>query len=188
MLLEDIDLNPEFKRKLTSIQTQTIRASKIIDKLFSYSTKITPKRKRIDINKTINDVLLSLKPRLDLADIRVKKYLAPVVFIHAEKFQMEQVFDNIITNSIHAISDNKTITIKTSIKGDTAEIVFIDSGTGISATDLSRIFEPFYSGRKKGTGMGLSIVKKIILVHKGNINIESTVGKGTTVTITLPVI
>ncbi len=188
MLLEDIDLNPEFRRKLTSIQTQTVRASKIIDKLFSYSTKITPKRKRIDINKTINDVLLSLKPRLDLADIRVEKYLAPDVFIHAERFQMEQVFDNIITNSIQAISNKRTITIKTSLKEDTAEIVFSDSGTGISANDLSRVFEPFYSGRKKGTGMGLSIVRKIVLVHKGNINIESTVGKGTTVTITLPVI
>lgn len=188
MLLEDIDLNPEFRRKLTSIQTQTVRASKIIDKLFSYSTKITPKRKRIDINKTINDVLLSLKPRLDLADIRVEKYLAPDVFIHAERFQMEQVFDNIITNSIQAISNKGTITIKTSIKEDTAEIVFTDSGTGISANELPRIFEPFFSGRKKGTGMGLSIVRKIILAHKGNINIESTVGKGTTVTITLPVI
>ncbi len=188
MLLEDIDLNPEFRRKLTSIQTQTVRASKIIDKLFSYSTKITPKRKRIDINKTINDVLLSLKPRLDLADIRVEKYLAPDVFIHAERFQMEQIFDNIITNSIQAISNKGTITIKTSIKEDTAEIVFTDSGTGISANELPRIFEPFFSGRKKGTGMGLSIVRKIILAHKGNINIESTVGKGTTVTITLPVI
>lgn len=132
MLLENIDLNPEFRRKLTSIQTQTVRASKIIDKLFSYSIRITPKRKRIDINKTINDVLLSLKPRLDLADIRVEKYLTPDVFIHAEKFQIETVFDNIITNSIHAISDKKTIIIKTSIKDDTAEIVFIDSGTGIS--------------------------------------------------------
>ncbi len=188
MLLEDIDLNPEFRRKLTSIQTQTVRASKIIDKLFSYSTKITPKRKKIDINKTINDVLLSLKPRLDLADIRVEKYLAPDVFIHAERFQMEQVFDNIITNSNQAISNKGTITIKTSIKEDTAEIVFTDSGTGISANELPRIFEPFFSGRKKGTGMGLSIVRKIILAHKGNINIESTVGKGTTVTITLPVI
>ena len=188
MLLEDIDLNPEFRRKLTSIQTQTVRASKIIDKLFSYSTKITPKRKKIDINKTINDVLLSLKPRLDLADIRVEKYLAPDVFIHAERFQIEQVFDNIITNSIQAISNKGTITIKTSLKEDTAEIVFSDSGTGISANELPRIFEPFYSGRKKGTGMGLSIVRKIVLAHKGNINIESTVGKGTTVTITLPVI
>ncbi len=188
MLLEDIDLNPEFRRKLTSIQTQTVRASKIIDKLFSYSTKITPKRKKIDINKTINDVLLFLKPRLDLADIRVEKNLAPVVFIHAERFQMEQVFDNIITNSIQAISNKGTITIKTSIKEDTAEIVFSDSGKGISANELPRIFKPFYSGRKKGTGMGLSIVRKIVLAHKGNINIESTVGKGTTVTITLPVI
>ncbi len=188
MLLEDIDLNPEFRRKLTSIQTQTVRASKIIDKLFSYSTKIKPKRKRIDVNKTLKDVLLFLKPRLDLEGVRIKKNLAPVVFIHAERFQMEQVFDNIITNSIQAISNKGTITITTNIKEDTTEIVFIDSGIGISANELPRIFEPFYSGRKKGTGMGLSIVRKIVLAHKGNINIESTVGKGTTVTITLPVI
>jgi len=188
MLLENIDLNSEFRKKLTSIHTQTERASQIIDKLFSYSTRAKPKRNKIDINETIKDVLLFLKLQLDLADIRVKINLSPVVFIHADKFQIEQVFDNIITNSIHAISNKGTITIKTSINGDTAEIVFTDSGTGIAENDLSKIFEPFYSGRKKGTGLGLSIVRKIVLAHNGNINIESTLGKGTTVTITLPVI
>jgi len=102
--------------------------------------------------------------------------------------QLRQVFTNLIMNAKNAMPQGGSITIHVKQKEDTIEIIVSDTGIGISENNLSQIFEPFFTTRSagKGTGLGLAITKQIIQEHGGNIDVESTLNKGTTFIITLP--
>ena len=102
--------------------------------------------------------------------------------------QLNQVFMNILVNAAHAIEGNGKITIRTRFDGDNVIISFADTGKGISAENLPRIFDPGFTtkGLGVGSGLGLPICYKIVKEHGGRINVQSELGKGTTVTVTLP--
>jgi PAS domain S-box-containing protein len=102
--------------------------------------------------------------------------------------QLNQVFMNILVNAAHAIEGNGKITIRTRFDGDSVIITFVDSGKGISAENLPRIFDPGFTtkGVGVGSGLGLPICYKIVKEHGGRIDVQSELGKGTTVTVTLP--
>jgi signal transduction histidine kinase len=106
---------------------------------------------------------------------------------------LKQVFLNLILNSIQAMSKGGRLRISTrkSIRSDHsqwAEIRFSDSGCGIATADLSKIFDPFYTTRNKGTGLGLTIVHNITKMHGGSIDISSCEGDGTECIVTLPLL
>jgi two-component system NtrC family sensor kinase len=110
--------------------------------------------------------------------------------IHADPAQLEQAFINIINNSADAIEDSGTITISTSVMRDhTVEIRISDTGSGIAPENLDKLFTPFFTTKPvgKGTGLGLAIVYGIIKIHRGQIQVESHLGEGTTIIITLPI-
>lgn len=103
--------------------------------------------------------------------------------------KLNQVFMNLITNSIHAISENGKITISTSQENENIKIIIRDTGCGIPEDIKNKIFDPFFTTKDvgEGTGMGLGIVFNIIKDHAGEISFESKEGAGTTFFITLPV-
>jgi signal transduction histidine kinase len=103
--------------------------------------------------------------------------------------QVNQVFLNLLVNAAQAIPEKGEITVRTGQTGDEVFIAISDTGSGIPAETLLRIFEPFFTTKPvgKGTGLGLAISYDIVQKHKGRIEVESTVGKGTTFTVWLPV-
>jgi PAS domain S-box-containing protein len=101
--------------------------------------------------------------------------------------RMENIFFSIIQNAIEAIAEKGTIEVRSAKIDSNVEITFTDSGAGIPKSILIRIFSPLTTTKAKGMGLGLATSKRIIEAHGGTIAIESTVGKGTTVTITLPI-
>jgi two-component system NtrC family sensor kinase len=101
--------------------------------------------------------------------------------------QMRQVAINLILNAGGAMPDGGTLTVKTEPGQERhVRIIFCDSGCGIPAESLEKIFEPFYTTKERGTGLGLAITRQIIEQHHGEIHIESEPGKGTKVIVTLP--
>lgn len=115
--------------------------------------------------------------------------------VHADPGQLEQVFTNIIVNAIDAMSQQGALEVTTRAafnapgEAQYAEILFADSGCGITPENLERVFEPFFTTKEvgKGTGLGLFICYGIIEKHGGTIDIESKLGKGTTLKIRLPI-
>jgi signal transduction histidine kinase len=103
--------------------------------------------------------------------------------------QIDQVFLNLLVNAAQAIPEKGEITLRSGQVGDEVFIAIADTGTGISADNLSRIFDPFFTTKPvgKGTGLGLSIVYGIVQKHRGRIEVDSTVDKGTTFTVWLPI-
>lgn len=101
--------------------------------------------------------------------------------------QMEQVIWNMVLNAIQAMEGKGTLTISSRCRDGFLSIAISDTGKGMKREELGRIFDPFYTTKKEGTGLGLSIAHRIIEAHRGTIAVDSTVGKGTSITITLPV-
>lgn len=142
-----------------------------------------------DLNSIIYDVLLLLQPQATLKGIELKLKVTDSVSILCEKNHLKQVFINLIKNSIEASSQDGTILVKTTrISNDEIQIQCIDYGCGIPMDLIPRLGEPFYTTKAKGTGLGLMVSNKIIKDHHGELQIQSEMNKGTTITITLPIV
>ena len=144
-----------------------------------------------DINVVVERCLLLVHHNLDLAAIQLNRELAPdLPHIPCDPTQIEQVLLALVMNAIDAMPHGGTLLLSTgfSENGRAIEILVRDDGAGIPAEILPTIFEPFVTtkDRTHGTGLGLAVSRSIIERHSGKISIQSEVGKGTTVKITLP--
>ena len=143
--------------------------------------------KLTSLNEVVRQMLELLQPELDNRGITIKSKLArhlPATPI--DPTQTQQALVNLVKNAMQAMTRGGTLTIQTS---DTAEAVWVsvgDTGGGIPEEQINRIFEPFYTTKKTGTGLGLMIVQRIVRAHGGRIELESHVGRGTTFRIWLP--
>ncbi|MDH5607907.1 MAG: PAS domain S-box protein [Cyclobacteriaceae bacterium] len=173
-----------------NIQKGAERTSEIIRGLRSFSRMDDEKLVNTDLHDSLENSLLLLHNKYKDRIVINKQYAAiPIIQAYAGK--ISQVFLNIIGNAVQAIEDKGEITIRTEIMESEKmiRVSISDSGTGMSEATMKRIFEPFYTTKEvgKGTGLGLSISHSIIESHNGNIKVESTLGKGTTFIICLPI-
>ena len=143
----------------------------------------------MDINLLIEEVIKRQIPLLESKHIKLENDLIDDdIYINGDYQRLSQVIINIIKNSIEAMDykNNGLIKIKNSIKGNTLNIIIEDNGSGISKKNLKKIKEPFYTTKNRGTGLGVSLSDEIIKAHNGILNYESIEGRGTKVTIKLP--
>jgi signal transduction histidine kinase len=120
--------------------------------------------------------------------VQIIEELAPhLPKIRVDKKEMERVFLNLALNALAAMPQGGNLTISTRVITESVEIRVRDSGCGIPKKYQDRIFDPFFTIKEQGTGLGLSISHRIIEEHKGTMDVESKVGKGTTFTIRLPI-
>jgi signal transduction histidine kinase len=119
----------------------------------------------------------------------VKNFDDNIPIIMADQLQLQQVLLNLLLNAIDAMPQGGTLTINTACDDDMSsiKIEISDSGQGISDKDMNKIFQPFFTTKSRGTGMGLAITRRIIEEHGGSISVSSEYGRGTTFTIVLPV-
>jgi signal transduction histidine kinase len=99
---------------------------------------------------------------------------------------LQQVLVNLVKNAMQAMTTGGILNLQTGETSDSVWISVTDTGGGIPQEQINRIFEPFYTTKKKGTGLGLMIVQRIVRAHNGRIELESNVGRGTTFRIWLP--
>jgi len=147
--------------------------------------------KKCDIHILLDRVLNLVKLKCVVQNVKViKTYGTELPLVTIDDELIEKIFLNIIDNSLWAMPDGGNLIIITqkSDRKNFIEIQISDTGCGIPEKDLSRIFDPFYTKKKNGTGLGLPIVKKIIQEHRGFISVFSQRNKGTTFTIDLPVV
>lgn len=157
-------------------------------KSFSRVDEIS-KIQRANINKCIEDTLTIVWNELKYK-AQVNKEFGDLPETYCYVQQMTQIFMNLLVNAVHAIETKGEINIKTWHDNGAIYVSVTDTGCGIPEEIRSRIFDPFFTTKEvgKGTGLGMSIVYEIIKKHNGDLTLESTVGKGTTFTIQLPVV
>ncbi len=165
------------------------RVRKIVQELKSFSRIDASDFKAEDINEGLESTIKMVWNELKYNAIVTKEY-GEIPYTICNLGQLNQVFMNILVNAAQAMETQGEISIRTSSDNGNIYVTISDTGTGIAADKLNRIFEPFYTSKDvgKGTGLGLSIAYDIIKKHNGEIQVESEVGKGTTFTLVLPII
>jgi two-component system NtrC family sensor kinase len=166
----------------------TERLIAIVGSLKNFARRDEADLKKVDIHEGIGSTLTILQHHLKNR-IRVDKDYGNIPLVQCYPTRLNQVFMNLLVNAAQAIPDRGTITIKTTRRGDFVKVAITDSGVGIPAENLSKVFDPGFTtkGVGVGTGLGLSICYKIVQEHHGNIEVESN-SRGTTFTVTLPLV
>ena len=140
-----------------------------------------------DMHEVIETVLDSIRSSLTTQRIKViKKFDSKPSIINVDREQIDRVFLNVIINSVEAMPEGGTMTVSTSIEEDLFVVKIQDTGEGIREEDIIRIFDPFFSTKPPGVGLGLSITYGIVVSHGGMIGVESIWKRGTVFTISLP--
>jgi signal transduction histidine kinase len=176
-LQESIDVARSEIARLDSIVTQFLRA-------------IRPSQPQLhseNINAIVEEAVRFFAPEIQDRDIVVEQELrSDLPLLQIDRDQMKQAFYNVIKNSLEAMKGGGILRIRTDIDEKHVIIRFIDTGGGMSAENLGRVFEPYFTTKPAGTGLGLLIVRRIVREHGGELSIESSEGKGLTLTIRLP--
>jgi two-component system, sporulation sensor kinase E len=140
-----------------------------------------------NVNSLVEEALRFFGPEIADRDIVVEAELRPdLPLIELDRDQMKQAFYNVVKNSFEAMKRRGILRIRTDLDATHVNISFTDTGGGMSAEDLSRVFEPYFTTKTTGSGLGLLIVRRIVREHGGEMAIESHEGKGLTLTIRLP--
>lgn len=163
------------------------RLDYIITQFLQAIRPAAPQLKLVSLNEIIEKSLDLLRPELNNRGLDVETKLARrLPAAPADATQIQQVLVNLIKNAMQAMTKGGTLTLQTGEGTDGVWIGVTDTGGGIPQEQINRIFEPFYTTKKKGTGLGLMIVQRIVRAHDGRIELESHVGRGTTFRIWLP--
>jgi len=162
------------------------RANKVIDGLLNFSRPMENEMKEIFLNELFKEVALITNKYLGKQNVNLKLHVDEDANIIGDKEKLKQVFINIIFNGVQSMDNGGTITINTEIIDNGVSISFIDTGMGIKKEDLGKIFNPFFTTKEQGVGLGLSISHRIIQDHKGYMTIDSIESKGTKIDIYLP--
>jgi len=180
----DPKMNQKTKEMLELIEKDVEHSNDIITDLLEYSGEI-----RLELAET--SAKLILKEALSLVkfpkNIQVLDSVKSEPKIEVDVEKMKRVFANIIKNAVDAMPNGGKLTMKTKKTNGNLEIVFADTGVGMSKDVLEKLWTPLFTTKAKGMGLGLTICKRVVEAHGGNISVESVVGKGTTFTVTIPI-
>jgi two-component system NtrC family sensor kinase len=193
LLLEEKSFSAEVKENLQKIVVQANRCRDIIRGLLDFSRQKKPDKTLCDVNSLLQGCISLVEKQAQFQNIRVTINLdknMPMVIL--DPSQVERVFLNLIINAAEAMEGNGQLTLSTQYKrdSDSVEIMIQDTGPGISEENMEKIFEPFFTTKETGhgVGLGLAISYGIVKEHNGSIAVESVLGKGTTFTISFPLV
>jgi len=180
-------LSPILDQSVATILTQVKLLRQIASEFSSFASSPTVQPARVDIADLLREIVepyrAALAGRIDF-DINVPPSLPPV---HVDRTLITRGLTNIIENALHAMASRGTLTIVAEPAEDVVRIRISDTGAGMDADALARAFEPYFSTKASGTGLGLPIAKRNVELNRGTIAVRSELGRGTTVEITLPI-
>jgi two-component system NtrC family sensor kinase len=176
-------------RHLKLVQRETERCTTIVRNLLDFARQRPLSLKDTDVVAIMEEAISLVEHQAKLRGLTIEKTVTPVPTIKADAGQLRQAFVNIMLNGCEAMQAGGALklTCRLSTGGTAVELSCTDAGVGIPPDRLAKIFDPFYSTKEMGTGLGLSVVYGIVERHGGTIDIRSDVGKGTTVSLRLPV-
>jgi len=191
MLLERASPDDPDTKLLEKIERQTFRAAKIVNGLLTLARggQAPGEHAPTDVNGVINDVLALLEHQLKAVKIQIRRDLSAVPpVVMGMEHKLQQVFLNLFINARDAMPRGGWLSITTRTRGGEAVIEVGDTGAGIQAEHLARIYDPFFTTKSvgEGTGLGLSITYGIVHEHAGTVTCDSRVGEGTRFTVILP--
>ena len=196
LALDDPDLSPKVREQLEVIAGAGERMQKLISEILANSRGVFRDKdtaKTADAIRIITSSLESFRPAAAARRVAILDDLPDAAEVVGDAFRLRQAFDNILSNAIKYTPGGGSVRLTADAHSDSLVLRFADTGIGISAEDLPHIFDPYFRSRAArdsaapGTGLGMGIVRGIIEENGGSVTLESEVGSGTRVTVTLPV-
>ena len=176
--------NPEIELLLNMITRNGNRINQLISDLLNSTRETHLDFKKLSVNDLLDSSLEFARDRLELKNIQViKKYTENLCEILADSEKINIAFLNIIINAIEAMEPNGILQILTEHKNERCVVTIKDNGKGMSKDQLSKLFEPYFTTKENGTGLGLTNTQNILLSHKATIFVESKEHEGTKFTI-----
>jgi signal transduction histidine kinase len=187
-VLDDNLDDPEFIKNYQGVLTRQIdRINNLVEKLLKFGQPQELIVKKIDINRIIGEILGLLESQFRKKGIKTTIESNNLPEIEGDFEQLSQVFMNLFLNAISAMKNGGELEVKSEKDESGVKIEVTDTGSGIDPSEIDKIFDPFFSLKEEGAGMGLAVAYRIIKEHKGEINVSSEPGKGTTFSIWLPI-
>ena len=181
---DDRDFRNEFSQ---IIKSEVDKINSLITQLLEFSKPTSLVLVSVGPHKLLDYTLDILSAEILKNNIKIiKNYKVGADSVKADSNKLKHVLFNIIRNAIEAMQYGGTLSINTLNQKDSFVIEIADTGYGIKRDDLKKVFQPFFSTKPEGTGLGLAVAESIIAEHNGNISAKSAIGKGTTFTISLP--
>ena len=158
------------------------------EQVLSFARTVTLTRRKVDLNRIIKDCLALLEPQLNENKINVSLNLAePEAFAMLDEVSMRSTLINLMLNSIQAMARGGDLIVSTAASEETLRLSIADTGCGMTEDQVKNVFEPFYTTKSQGLGLGMSFASKIIEMHGGKVSVESHINQGTSISIALPV-
>jgi len=187
VLRKELTVNPANQEIVDELLAQIVRLEHLVRDLLTFARPQALSRQLFDLHELLDRLLRLYTDEADSQGVAVHRiYESGTGRLTADLRQMEQVFLNLIHNALQAMPDGGTLTVTTRVAGRSVEITFSDTGKGIPTADLPKIFQPFFTTKHRGSGLGLSIVKKISEAHGGSVEIRTDLGQGTSATVIIP--
>ena len=186
-LLHKIKDQPEIIDIIVNIHNEVIFANNIITNILEHARIGKPNLEKGSIKKVVEEAILTVVQQGSFNNIKIEKDISrDLPLLKFDPMQIRQVFLNLFINSGEAMIGGGTLSVNIHYKDGCVLAQVIDTGGGIEKSHLEKLFEPFFSTKVKGVGLGLAIAKEIIENHKGMIDVESRLGHGTTFIIRIP--
>jgi len=158
------------------------------EQVLSFARTVQLSRRKVDLNRIIKDSLALLEPQLNENGINVNLNLAePSAIAMLDEVSMRSTLINLMLNSIQAMAQGGELIVSTAASEETLRLSIADTGCGMTEDQVKNVFEPFYTTKSQGLGLGMSFASKIIEMHGGAVSVESHVNRGTSISIALPV-
>ena len=187
---DDPKKQEKFNSLTTQLKSEVARINTRITEFLNYSRPAALEPQSLDLVATARDAMRIFEPQASECNVKTRiDEHGPVPRVTADAESLRSALTNLIINGLQAMDGNGgslSIVLASEDEGRRARIEVTDTGRGIAAEDISKVFEPYYSTKETGTGLGLAIVRKAVDDHHGSISVKSKVGAGTTFTITLP--
>jgi len=179
--------DPAAQEKLQIIQREVKRLETFLGELRDFLRPVPPSKREIDLNRVIQDVQGLMMEAAREKGVTMEDRLDPrLPKIEADPNQLEQVLVNLVKNALEATEENGRIVLASGCRDEQVWFSVHDTGKGMPAEVLEKIFHPFFTTKDKGTGLGLAVIHKIITDHHGTITVDSAAGEGSTFTVRLP--
>ncbi|MCS7180313.1 MAG: HAMP domain-containing histidine kinase, partial [bacterium] len=181
----ETDDQDKIKRNIKIIYNEILQLEKVFDRIINLISFSEISIEEVNIYDLIKEVIEFLNDEIKEKNIEIVFDLQPI-WLKGDSIQLKEVFFNIIKNAVENNKENGKIIIKGEITGKYFKITIEDTGIGISEEDFKNVGKPFFSKKKSGLGLGLTVAKEIVERHKGELMIESKINEGTKVKIFLP--
>ncbi len=188
-LMERLPTENAHRQDLKVITEEIDRINEIVNQFLRFAKPAPPSFEKTEVVSLVEEILPLLRPQIEKQQIEVQREFQALPLVLMDREQVKQALFNLILNAVQAMPSGGKLILggKNSEDGQWIQLLIRDTGTGISEDHLPLLFDPFFSTREEGMGLGLSITHRIIDQHHGKIEVESSPGKGTLFTVWLPI-